>query len=298
MSKIITLSGTDPYWNLAIEAWILEHYLSDEPILVLWQNAPSVVIGRGQNPWLETDLQKMKALNIPLVRRQSGGGAVYNDLGNLNLSLFHPSSSYPQDALGELLVSALHHFGITATITERHDVRVTKDTIPHKISGSAYRQRPHHALHHMTCLIDADLDILDTVLTPGLASEARGIRSVGAKVCNLHDLCADITIDSMKQALKIAFSERYGSASEPSLTWDHPDIQAKAADLRDHAWRYGKTPQFTWPYEQHLDDMHLQAMLTIQKGIISDIMWQTDVHEKQTELAISLLGKPAVEVLL
>lgn len=197
MTKIYLLDSTDPYRNLAFEEAFFRHVPQEEPEkkhILIWRNRPSVVIGRFQNPWLEADLARLKKDGTLLARRISGGGTVYHDGGNLNLTFFFPSpvraetSSEPEgdtstangqgsaglepagngEALDEwkmehlqLPLAALYRLGILATTNDRGDIVVQAK----KISGSAYRQSGGWAYHHATLLVSSDGERLRSSLS-------------------------------------------------------------------------------------------------------------------------------------
>lgn len=187
--------SNDPYVNLAIENFLYKNTPNESKILFFYINRPTVVIGRNQNPWLETNLHLLKqgpvhkddhskAFNnsVILLRRRSGGGAVFHDEGNLNFSVICPKPIFHRDKHAEMVVRGLHKLGATNTsVNTRHDIVMSQDsavvppptnviplrtddvesppveTTPHalKISGSAYKLSRFRALHHGTCLIDS-----------------------------------------------------------------------------------------------------------------------------------------------
>ncbi|KAL1968881.1 hypothetical protein VTN77DRAFT_1242 [Rasamsonia byssochlamydoides] len=185
--------SADPFVNLSIEHFLLENAPIDSKILFLYVNQPCVVIGRNQNPWLETNLGALKQGRIGdaegltlasnstdevlYVRRRSGGGAVFHDEGNLNYSVISPRDSFTRNKHAEMMVRALQRIGaINTSVNERHDIVLRQDVDAAKqqsaaagmedppqeaspralkVSGSAFKLTRHRALHHGTCLLDS-----------------------------------------------------------------------------------------------------------------------------------------------
>ncbi|OQE25526.1 hypothetical protein PENSTE_c006G09775 [Penicillium steckii] len=241
--------STDPYVNLSIEHFLLENAPADSSILFLYINRPCVVIGRNQNPWLETDLRALHNDRQPnpdehthtqldqdesavFVRRRSGGGAVFHDEGNLNYSVISPRTSFTRDKHAEMVVRALHRAGaINTSVNERHDIVITPDEEmrkdpneppTRKISGSAFKLTRHRALHHGTCLLDSP-NIHD--LGRFLRSPARGfilakgVESVRSPVGNVSRAMAD-TFFSMQGVMDNVIEEfvrLYGVHSDALL---------------------------------------------------------------------------------
>ncbi|CAI7667621.1 unnamed protein product [Penicillium bialowiezense] len=204
----LDLTG-DPYVNLSIEHFLLQNAPDQSSVLFLYTNRPCVVIGRNQNPWLETDLRALHndRIGAPeeeavFVRRRSGGGAVFHDEGNLNYSVICPRTSFTRDKHAEMVVRALHGVGATNTsVNERHDIVMARDEsgdpdepLTRKVSGSAFKLTRHRALHHGTCLLDSP-QIHD--LGKYLRSSARGyilakgVESVRSPVGNVSASLAD-----------------------------------------------------------------------------------------------------------
>jgi len=152
----------DPFFNLATEDWIFTDMNPEEHILFLWRNDRTVVIGRNQNPWAECNLKSMADKNVHLVRRQTGGGAVFQDLGNTNFTFLSSKDRYDKQRNFQIIINALKKLGINAEFSGRNDLVVDG----RKISGSAFREQPDRAFHHGTILINANLGELAEYLTP------------------------------------------------------------------------------------------------------------------------------------
>lgn len=152
--------STDPYFNLAFEHYLFRKELRFDHVLFTWRNRNSVVIGRNQNAWQECDLQQMRRSGTPLVRRESGGGAVYHDMGNALFSVIMPRAEFHRDKYLILVQRALANLDISATLNNRHDLLIDG----RKVSGSAYKLVNSRAYHHGTMLIETDLRLVSEVL--------------------------------------------------------------------------------------------------------------------------------------
>ncbi|KAJ5582817.1 hypothetical protein N7535_001437 [Penicillium sp. DV-2018c] len=214
LHQIYQSLSTDPYVNLSIEHFLLENAPAESSILFLYANRPCVVIGRNQNPWLETDLRALHNDRrngtagddeaAVFVRRRSGGGAVFHDEGNLNYSVICPRTSFTRDKHAEMVVRALHQVGATNTrVNERHDIVMARpegmendsdEPLTRKISGSAFKLTRHRALHHGTCLLDSPNihDLGRYLRSPARCYiQAKGVESVRSPVGNVSAALAD-----------------------------------------------------------------------------------------------------------
>ena len=183
--KYYRLHTTDPYLNLAIEEYLFRY--SDDDVFMLWQNEPTVVIGRNQNAYAELDLGYAEDNGIHIARRITGGGAVYHDLGNLNYTYISAKGVEALDfaTLAEPIISALRELGLDAKLSGRNDIEV----LGVKISGNAQHSEGGRVLQHGTLLFDTDLSVLSRVLLPDEAKlSAKGIKSVRARVGNIKAL--------------------------------------------------------------------------------------------------------------
>ncbi|KAL4896470.1 hypothetical protein BDV59DRAFT_107194 [Aspergillus ambiguus] len=216
--------STDPYVNLSIEHFLLENAPTDSSILFLYINRPCVVIGRNQNPWLETNLQALyndrvthgtrpSDSDVLFVRRRSGGGAVFHDEGNLNYSVISPRTTFTRNKHAEMVVQALHRVGATNTsVNDRHDIVLTVDPgQPRKISGSAFKLTRHRALHHGTCLLDSpNINGLGFFLRSSARDyiKAKGVESVRSPVANVSSVFGDASaLFSMQRVIDSVMEE-------------------------------------------------------------------------------------------
>ncbi len=273
---VVRLASTNPYLNLAIEELWLDRADRSGPTLMLWRDDPCVVIGRHQNPWVECDLRRMRDDSQPLVRRISGGGAVYHDPGNTNFSFIAPAGQYDQEGQFGVVIAALAALGIDAWKTGRNDIRVGD----RKISGNAFRHTRGVSLHHGTLLVATDLDRLTAYLTPTAALiETKATASVRSTVMNLTQARADLTHELVWDAISAAFAAQYGpEAATPAAAVPaagDPDAGPAAAALRAEElagweWLYGHTPAFVRRLEMPLPGASGSATVavTVRRGVI------------------------------
>ncbi|KAL4921563.1 hypothetical protein BDW62DRAFT_112945 [Aspergillus aurantiobrunneus] len=232
--------STDPYVNLSIEHFLLENAPRDSSILFLYINRPCVVIGRNQNPWLETNLQKLHNDRVNddngnedavFVRRRSGGGAVFHDTGNLNYSVISPRTTFTRNKHAEMVVRALHRVGaVNTSVNDRHDIVMSMDGL-RKISGSAFKLTRFRALHHGTCLLDSpNIDILGSFLRSSARDylKAKGVESVRSAVANVSSAMGDAPAPFSIQAVIASVMEEFAQLYQAS-----PDAVRRAQ--RAHA---------------------------------------------------------------
>ena len=192
--------------NLALEEWLLDH-APQLPVLFLCVNDPCVVIGKNQNPWRECRLTLMEQEGVPLARRVSGGGAVYHDAGNLNVSVMVPRTQYRENKQYELIFQTLEVFGIQASTIRKNTLAVDGK----KISGQAFCFRRDRVLHHGTLLVNADFSRLGRYLGPELDGiETKAVASVPAEVANLSSFAPDLTVKTLSATLIKQFKKMYG----------------------------------------------------------------------------------------
>lgn len=267
--RVLISTSSDPYENLAIEDHIFRTLPADGHALMIWQNRPVVVIGRYQNPWLECNIPLMKAHRVALARRQSGGGTVYHDPGNLNFTWFSPADDYQRERNVGVVIAALGRLGFPVEMNERKDLTLGGK----KISGSAYKQTRERCFHHATLLVTADVDKLQLYLrSPVTAVHARGTQSVRSRVTRLIDH-QEVTTPAVIQAVGEEFFHLWGvSGNVEKVGWAdvsraeaaHTTTQQYYEKQSSWEWQYGATPSFTLAYDS--------AHITIDAGRISAVV--------------------------
>ena len=289
--QIYESEGFDPYRNLAIEQHLHESVLSGCCLLYLWQNERTVVIGRNQNAWAECRTTLLSKDGGTLARRLSGGGAVYHDLGNLNFTFLMRSEDY--DLLRQLSVisRACAVCGIKTELSGRNDLLAQG----RKFSGNAFYHHEGRSYHHGTLLVDTDGEAMKRYLSPSKAKlQAKGVESVRARVINLNELNPAITVETLKSAMKTAFSEIYGLPVSAPPVLNEARIAALTAHYASDAWLFGQKLPFTFRCEQRFPWGGIELQLFVDRGVITDACVYTDDMDPETAPALqkALSGCP------
>lgn len=245
-------SCTDPVHNLALEEYLLRHVQEGQCILYLWQNRHTVVIGRNQNAASECNYEALEADGGHLVRRLSGGGAVYHDLGNLNFTFIMPSEDFDVDRQTEVILRAVQSAGIAAQRNGRNDLTVDGK----KFSGHAYYHTGKKSYHHGTLMVNVDTEPLARYLQVSpLKLQAKGVKSVRSRVANLREYNPALTISFLKEAVIAAFSQVYKlplcSLAEAAL--DQQELKHSCLKFASPSWRYGRQSKLEHSTEARFD---------------------------------------------
>ena len=239
--QIYISRSLDPFLNLSIEHFLLQKTPPQSTVLFLYVNRPCVVIGRNQNPWLEANLALLREYNVQLVRRRSGGGAVFHDEGNVNYSVICPTAEFTRDKHAKMVTRAIRESNLRARVNERHDIvldqgpmleekdwpdledmhrskfhREGASSPPLKISGSAFKITRRRTLHHGTCLLaSANLHRISNYLRSPARPFiiARGVESVRSPIGNVYHepLVSSMAYNKEFQSNVInAFTKMYG----------------------------------------------------------------------------------------
>ena len=269
MMNILISRCRDPRWNLAMEEYLIE---DGKTLLYLWRNDPSVIIGRNQNPYAEVSLDVLKNQSIYLVRRKSGGGAVYHDPGNLNITLLTKKAPDTVENNFCFLISTLKTLGIHSQVSGRNDL----ESAGRKISGSAFYETEDRFCHHCTMLVHVDLMRLQQVLTPSkLKLSSKGIQSVRSRVANLSELNPAVTVESLAEALCRQAGGQIWEMSREQME-EMPGIREKAQRYSSWEWNYGESPSSNLCYEKKFSWGTIQAELNVVNGRIASCMISTD----------------------
>jgi len=285
--------GFDPYYNLALEEYLLSRVPDSGCILYLWQNDHTVVIGRNQNPWVECRTSLLQEEKGHLARRLSGGGAVYHDLGNLNFTFLCREEHYDLQKQLSVIQRAVKLAGIDAYFSGRNDLLAEG----RKFSGNAFYHKKGTAYHHGTLLVHSDFARLQRYLSPPKAKlESKGIASVRSRVVNLTELSPALTISDMKDYMLHSFAQVYGE--DPKSLFLSQDDKAVILKLRQRYasedWLFSKPMPFSCTIEGHFSFGNLQLMLSVEAGIINGVQVYTDAMDAELsqKLAVCLTGCP------
>ncbi|CAL7947505.1 unnamed protein product [Xylocopa violacea] len=296
--SVFISQSTDVFTNLALEDWFYKNYnFTNHHLLLLWRNDPCIVIGRHQNPWIEHNTQIAEKRGIVLARRNSGGGTVYHDNGNLNLSFFTPRERYNRKYNLEIITRALYReWGLKADINKREDIVVEEK---YKISGTAAKLGRPNAYHHCTLLVDVNKTALNLALERTQDNiETNATASMRSPIKNLIDVNRHIRMDKLITAVGWEYLRTKALVLEdggqdliqrqkgfqyinPTEDW-FPGLNKLISEFSSWEWNYGKTPKFT--VTRVLDvptqdnKVHrFNLTLEIQNGIIEEIKMRLPV---------------------
>lgn len=286
----------DPYYNLASEEYVMNSFNEDEKYLMLWQNRPSIIIGKHQNTIEEINREFVQANNIAIVRRLSGGGAVYHDLGNLNFTFIVkvPNTSLEFDfkKFTEPVVAALNQMEIPAEFNSRNDLSIEGK----KISGNAQYIRKGKCLHHGTLLFNTNLDQLVMALRVSSDKiESKGIKSIRSRVTNIYPyLKKPYTIVDFKNLLLDQFRLKNGKIE--SIYFNDNDRKQIEKLVRTKyqtwEWNYGESPFFTIKKTQRFDFGKVEAWLDVNEGVIKKCKFYGDFfgRDDKEDIEEKLIG--------
>lgn len=266
----------NPYYNLAFEEYVLCNR-RDGDYLLLWQNDNTVVIGQNQNAEGEINRAFVEKYGINVVRRSTGGGAVYHDLGNLNYSFITDAENAGRQTMlrfTEPVVAALKGLGLRAETSGRNDILVEG----RKVSGTAQRLYKHRILHHGTLLFSTNSEMASGALRVDPQKfRSKSAKSVRSRIGNIKDfLDCDMDIAAFRAYLKEALSGGgliSGGLSEAELEQVE---KLKREKYDTWAWNFGRSPNYTMNNKRYWPGGCLEAYAAVEKGIVSDISFRGD----------------------
>ncbi|HHV65683.1 MAG TPA: lipoate--protein ligase [Peptococcaceae bacterium] len=286
-------TSLDPHYNLALEEYVLKNLDPGESYILLWQNEPSVIIGRFQNTLAEINSDYIKENSIHVVRRITGGGAVYHDLGNLNFSFIVPDKQKTIDfrKFTEPVLKALAQMGIRAELSGRNDLTIDNK----KFSGNAQYHYRDRTLHHGTILYSSRLeDVQKALQVKPQKIESKGIKSVRSRVTNIVDyLEHKLSIEEFRELLLYyLFAGR--PIQEYKLTEEdlHKIHRLREEKYLTWEWNYGHSPSFNLTRGRRFAWGGIEVGFNVQKGVIHDCKIYGDFfsNENVDELAQSMRG--------
>lgn len=283
MSYILVTKNTDPYINAATEEYLLKKFNSgDEPIIYLWQNDKTIVVGRNQNTFKQINLAAVQQNQINLFRRFSGGGTVYHDLGNLCYTLIAKTDEINRPdnyaAIAKPIVAFLNSLNIPAEFKGRNDLEIENK----KISGNAQYLFQDKLLQHGTLMFDVNIDELTKYLNVDLAKiQAKGIDSIRKRVTNIKPyLPSDSQLNDINYFIE--------ALTNWFITQDH----AKIIELDDSAkqwikdranqhfksweWNYGKQDEYSFVNKKKYPGGLIEFNLTVDNGVVKAMNFYGD----------------------
>lgn len=295
--KFIDNEGiTDPRINLALEEYILKNFGEEDTYLLFYINEPSIIIGRNQNSVEEINTDYVDANGIKVIRRLSGGGAVYHDEGNLNFSFitkddgesFHDFAKFT-----EPVVQALNHIGVPAELLGRNDLLVEG----RKISGNAQFATKGRIFNHGTLMFDSEIEHVVAALNVKMEKiESKGIKSIRSRVANISEyLDEEITMDEFKALILRYIFDVEDIADVPRYKLTDADweevYKISKSRYQQWDWNFGKSPAFNIKQSHKFDSGLLDVRLDVKKGIIKsckifgDFFGIGDVHDIEEKLS-------------
>ena len=276
--QFINYFNQDAYTNIAMDAWLLKNLHPDKPVFSLWQNKRAVIVGENQNTFSEVNADYVDAHDVQVVRRVSGGGSVYHDLGNICFTFFVPVASSAHVDFRQFvqpMADALESVGIHVDISGRNDLEIDGK----KISGNAQRYAGGYLMHHGTLLWNTDVDAM--VRSLNVADEkfiSKAAKSVRSRVGNIKDYAPkELTIEKFIAQLQYYLTNE-GKDGEYKLSETQKNDILKLRDdqFSNWSWNYGMSPKFMYNNHAKFDGGSIDTQIDVEDGKITDINFTGD----------------------
>ncbi|HFU3970799.1 TPA: lipoate--protein ligase [Streptococcus suis] len=272
--KYIVNNSNDPAYNIALEAYAFKELTDIDEIFILWINEPAIIIGKHQNAIEEINKEFTDEKGIHVVRRLSGGGAVYHDLNNLNYTIISNKAdegAFDFKTFSKPVIDALATLGVEANFTGRNDLEIDGK----KICGNAQAYAKGRMMHHGCLLFDVDMSVLASALKVSKDKiESKGVKSVRARVTNINnELPEKMTVLEFKDAILNQMKQAYPDMDEYVLSED--DL-TRIQEIRDTQfatwdWTYGQTPEYTVERSVRYPAGKITTYIKAEKSVIESI---------------------------
>lgn len=295
----LDLTTTDPDYNLAVEEFVFECLPKDRMYVMLWRNDNAIIIGKHQNTHAQINAAFVEAKGIRVVRRLSGGGAVYHDLGNLNFTIIADAQGTTLDfgRFCDIVIATLKKAGVDAQRNGRNDMTIDGK----KFSGNAQYLRNGRVMHHGTILFDSDMSVLSQALQVEPEKiKAKGVDSVRSRVTNVRAcLPRDMTMETFRALLLQTILEQTPGEEYIFTAEDLAEIEKRRqARYANWDWNYGQSLQCTMEKRVRIEGCgSVEAYLTLDHGIIENLTLRGDFFSATPVelLCASLVGCPLKE---
>lgn len=273
--KYIENLSNKPWYNLALEEYCFKNLPKDEDYVILWINSPAIIVGKNQNTLEEINSDYVRENDIEIVRRVTGGGAVYHDLGNLNFSIITTVSGAEKIDFGKInipILKSLEKLGINAELSGRNDLTLEGK----KFSGIAQSVWKKRILNHGTILFDTDLSVLSSALNVKADKiESKGVKSVKSRVTNIRPhLTEDVDILTFKNLLLNNIFEFDGLTPDEYVLSDIQKDEINKLFEEKYStwdWNYGESPDFDFKNYKRFPIGSIDVRIKVKNGIIDDM---------------------------
>ncbi|PID82281.1 MAG: lipoate--protein ligase [Clostridiales bacterium] len=272
-------NSNDPAFNIAFEEFAFRKIADRDDVFILWINKPCIVVGKNQNTVEEINQKYCDQNNIKIVRRISGGGAVYHDLNNLNYTIISSedsSAGFDFNSFSMPVIETLAEIGIKATFSGRNDIIIGDS----KFCGNAQYIKKNRVMHHGCILFDVDLTVLSRALKVSKDKiESKGKKSVRSRVTNIKEHLKDtsLTVEDFKNLLKSYMNKHYHMTDYHLTDLELEEVQKIKASRNDSwDWVYGENPEFTIKRSRRFESGKVEAQILVIKGIIENIKFYGD----------------------
>ena len=295
--KYIINENNNPRYNLALEEYVLKNL--DGEYFFLWQNEPTIVIGKHQNTISEINLDYVEKKGIHVVRRMSGGGAVYHDLGNINFSFIQDKkdlSDFDFSFFTRPIVDLLGELGIKAEFNSRNDLAIDGK----KFSGNAQYIYKKKILHHGTLLFNSEMEeLVNSLKVSKDKIESKGLKSIKSRVANIKDYIGEDSkikeVSDFKVALFEHMKNRMEEFEEYVLTEnDKKEIEKLKKEKYDKwDWNYGESPEADIHRQRKYTAGKVESYIKLKDGLIENIKLYGDFFSSREieDLESGLKGK-------
>ncbi|TWT12000.1 lipoate--protein ligase [Streptococcus sp. sy004] len=272
--KYIVNTSNETAYNIALEAYAFRELMEEEELFILWINRPSIIIGRHQNTIEEINKEFTDANDIRVVRRLSGGGAVYHDLNNLNYTIISNKSkegAFDFKTFSAPVIETLADLGVKAEFTGRNDLEIDGK----KFCGNAQAYYKGRMMHHGCLLFDVDMSVLSQALKVSKDKiESKGVKSVRSRVTNiLEQLPEKITVNEFSDLLLQKMKDTHPEMTEYVLSDDElAKIKQLAEDkFATWDWTYGQAPEYTISRDVRYPAGKISTYANVDKSIIQSV---------------------------
>ncbi|MDR2465609.1 MAG: lipoate--protein ligase [Streptococcaceae bacterium] len=291
--KYIVNKETRATYNIAMDEWLLTRLKPKEPVFALWQNESAIIVGKHQNTFEEVNDAFVKKKGIEVVRRVSGGGAVYHDLGNVNFTFIIPVDN-PENVNWKTYVEpmrlALQKLGLEVELSGRNDIEIGG----RKMSGNAQRFSKGYLMHHGTLMFNVDVETL--VRSLNVQEEkflSKAVKSVRSRVTNIREYLPELTVETFIEALTYELTGG-GQDGEIQLTSEQLEevSMLEKKKFSQKSWNYGENPPFNYHSREKFTAGSIEVNVYVKDGKIQTIQFQGDFLgvEDVDDLTPDLIG--------